>query len=76
MKLYCVYTNNHSPDQSTKDIYLITTFYSEKDANEYKKCLEDDYKNCQDKKIYMYASINLSVNEYPKEDLKFWIECK
>ena len=76
MKFYHVYTNNSSPDQPLKDIQFIGKFYSKELALEYKECLEKDHENCLNKKIYMYTPAYLPLDEYPSEDLKFWIEYK
>ena len=76
MKFYHVYTNNSSPYQQIKGIQFIVKFYSKELAQECKDCLEEDYKNCLNKKTYMYTPADLPSDEYPKEDLKFWIEYK
>jgi hypothetical protein len=66
MKRYVVYTNNHSP-QSGKTV--LSSFYSYDSANEYKKCLENDYKDYIHTKTYMYAPIDST--DYPNEALVF-----
>lgn len=76
MKFYHIYTNNSSLHQHLKGIQLMGKFYSKELAREYKDCLEEDHKNFLNKKIYMYTPADLPLDEYPKEDLKFWIEYK
>lgn len=42
----------------------LSTFYSYEDADAYKKCLENDYKDYIHTKTYMYAPIDLDPTNY------------
>lgn len=76
MKFYHVYVNNSSPFQPEKGIHFIGKYYDYNLAKENLELLEKDHKNFKDRKIYMYTPHDLPKEEYPKEDLKFWIEYK